>query len=77
MIRVTRLDGTEFVLNAELIELVEHTPDSVITLVNGNKFVVREPLAEIYERVLAYRRRIFAPDGVPVTEDHRVERSSG
>ena len=59
MIRVTRLDGSEFMLNAELIALVERTPDSVVTLVNGDKFVVREPLDEIRDRVLDYRRRIL------------------
>ena len=77
MILLTRLDGHEFALNADLIEHVEHTPDSVITLVNGDKFVVLEPLEEIRQRVLAYRREIFAPDLAPNVLDHATGRTSG
>ena len=57
MIYVTRLNGKQFVLNSELIELMESTPDSVITLTNGNKYVVAEPLAELIERITVHRRR--------------------
>jgi flagellar protein FlbD len=64
-------------LNAELIEHVEHTPDSIITLVNGDKYVVREPLDEIRARVLAYRREIFAPDLVPNALDRLTEQGIG
>jgi flagellar protein FlbD len=56
MIRVSRLDGTEFVVNAELIELIESTPDTVLSLTDGDKYVVREPLDEVVARVIAYRR---------------------
>ena len=58
MIRVSRLDGTMFVVNAEHVQQVERTPDTVITLVNGAKFIVREPVEEIVNRVISYRRRI-------------------
>lgn len=58
MIRVTRLNGQEMVLNADLIETVEGTPDTVISLTTGRKVLVREPPAEITRRVLAYRRRV-------------------
>ncbi len=60
MIRVSRLDGTEFVLNAELIELIEMTPDTVLTLTDETKFIVREPVDEVVARVIAYRRSAYA-----------------
>lgn len=63
MITVSRLDGSEFVINAELIQLVEHTPDTVLTLTTGEKFVVRESAADVLDRVIAYRRRVYAPGG--------------
>ncbi|MCS7310163.1 MAG: flagellar FlbD family protein [Armatimonadota bacterium] len=56
MIKVTRLDHSELVLNAELIETIEATPDTVITLTNGKKLVVSEGVDEIVRRVLEYRR---------------------
>ena len=58
MIKVTRLNGKEFVVNAELIQYVESTPDSVITLVNHEKLVVKEPLDEIIRRVVEYVRSL-------------------
>lgn len=61
MIKVSRLDGSELVVNAELIELIERTPDTVISLINGKKLVVREPLEEVVARAIAYRRQILAP----------------
>lgn len=58
MITVSRLDGTEFVVNSELIELVEMTPDTVLSLTTGRKLIVREPAQEVIDRVAAYRRSI-------------------
>jgi flagellar protein FlbD len=55
MIEVTRLNRTTFVLNAEWIETVEGTPDTVITMVNGKRFVVRESVGEIVSRVVTYK----------------------
>lgn len=69
VVRVTRLDGSEIVVNADLIETLEATPDTVVTLSTGRRFVVREPVEEVIERVIAYRRRLgsrAAPaDGPP------------
>ena len=56
MIRLTRLNGKPFVLNAELIETVDVTPDTILTLMNGKKIVVREGFEEVIERVVEYRR---------------------
>jgi len=59
VIYVTRLDGSELAVNAELIETVEQRPDTVISLTTGHKLVVQQPVAEIIERVIAYRRRVY------------------
>ena len=60
MIKLTRFktQDHEFVLNAELIETVEETPDTVITLMNGNKVLVEEGMDEIIRLVIEYRRSL-------------------
>lgn len=58
MIHVTRLNGTQFVVNAELIREVEATPDTVVTLTTGTKLLVRESVDEVVQAVLQYRRDI-------------------
>jgi flagellar protein FlbD len=63
---VSRLDGTEFVVNAELIELIEMTPDTVLSLTTGRKLIIREPAEEIIDRVVAFQRRIH-DFGAPFT----------
>lgn len=60
MINVTRLNGSNFVLNCELIETVEATPDTVITTTNGKKLVVAETVEEIVEKVIQYKGRILS-----------------
>ncbi|MCA8959264.1 MAG: flagellar FlbD family protein [Planctomycetes bacterium] len=64
MIRLTRLNGKEFLLNSELIKFMEETPDTVITLVNGERFLVTESADEVVDRVVEFgkRLRIFATD---------------
>lgn len=59
MIKVTRLDHSELVVNAELIETIEATPDTVITLTSGKKLVVSEDVEEIVRRVLEYRHHAY------------------
>jgi flagellar protein FlbD len=61
MIRLSRLNSKEFILNAEMIQFAEATPDTVITLSNGEKVVVKETVDQVIERVLEYRRglRLF------------------
>lgn len=58
MIRLTRLNGKVFVVNAELIEIMEETPDTVVTLNNGNRFVVSESVDEVIDRIVKYRKKI-------------------
>ena len=48
----------DFVLTAEIIETIEETPDTVVTLVNGKKLIVDEPMDEVVRRVMAYRRAL-------------------
>jgi len=57
MIRVTRFNGTQFVINCDLIETVESTPDTVITLVNGKKYIVNESVDDIINSVVEYKRK--------------------
>lgn len=60
MIRLTRLNGRPFVLNAELIKSVEETPDTMILLVNGEQLVVQEKMDEVVRRAIAYVRSVRA-----------------
>ena len=60
MIYVTRLNHTPMVLNSDLIEQIEMTPDTVISLTNGQKIMVLESSEELIERVVTYRRSIAA-----------------
>jgi flagellar protein FlbD len=60
MIEVTRLNGSSMMLNSDLIKTAEASPDTMITLVNGEKLIVREAPAEIVERMLAHRARLLA-----------------
>ena len=48
----------EFVLNAEIIETIEETPDTVVTLTNGKKFIVDESMDDIVRRVVKYKRAL-------------------
>jgi flagellar protein FlbD len=60
MINLTRLNGQAFVLNCDLIERVDATPDTVLTLVDGTKYVVTENLDEVVNRVRAFRSSVIA-----------------
>lgn len=60
MIELTRLNGVCFSLNPDLIEVIETTPDTVITLTTGRKIIVKESRQEIKKLVLSYRRNIYA-----------------
>ncbi len=61
MIEVTRLSGSTLVLNADLIERVEETPDTVITLTTGAIFLVKESADEVVEQVIEYKAKVFHP----------------
>jgi flagellar protein FlbD len=63
VIRMTRLDGTQFYVNAEFIQSVESTPDTHVVLLNGHSYVVRERDNDIVERILDYRRAAYGGGG--------------
>ena len=63
MIKLTKFNSEVnkkgvFILNAEVIETIEETPDTVGTLINGKKLIVDEPMDEVVRRVMAYRRAL-------------------
>ena len=60
MIEVTRLNGTQILVNADLIELVEETPDTVITFTTGRKIIVKESRQKVKNLVKLYRKEIFS-----------------
>ena len=60
MILLRRLDGTEFGVNADLIERLEITPDTVVTLVDGTKYVVADSVDEVIDRIISFRARILS-----------------
>jgi flagellar protein FlbD len=67
MIRLTRLNHLPLMLNSDLIEHIEVTPDTVITLTTGQILRVRESADEVVERIVDFRRRIADPDVPAVT----------
>lgn len=62
MIRVTRFNGTKIYLNAELIQSVEGTPDTVITLTNNTKVIVKERPEEVVKEIIIYKRLVHNPE---------------
>jgi flagellar protein FlbD len=60
MIEVTRLNGNPMLLNSDLVKTAEASPDTMLTLITGEKLIVRETCAEVLERVLDYRARLLA-----------------
>lgn len=63
MIKLTKLNGDEFVVNAELIRFVESRPDTYVTLTTDDRFIVRESVAEVVKRSLSYSRAVRVPAG--------------
>lgn len=59
MIHLHKLNGEEFVLNASHIELIDTTPNTVITLVNSKKYVVKESAEEVIRLTVAYKKEIY------------------
>lgn len=61
MIQLTRINLVGFYVNPDLIEHMETTPDTVISLTSGQKFVVVEAPEQVIERIVAFRRRVLGP----------------
>ena len=60
MIEITKLNGTRILINPDLIEIIESTPDTVISLTTGRKIIVKESIQEINNLVKSYRKEISA-----------------
>ena len=60
MIDVTRMNGKQFTVNSDLIETIEETPDTVLTLTTGKKIIVKESRQEVKNLVKLYRKEIFS-----------------
>lgn len=61
MIAVTRFNGTKFYLNADLIQTVESTPDTVVTLTNNVKVIIKESPEKVVDRIIAYQQQVHEP----------------
>ena len=72
MIQLTRLNNTRLAVNCDLIKYVEEAPDTVITLLNGEKLVVRETTGQVIERVREFRRSVLG--GVTGAASHTSDR---
>ncbi len=59
MIRLTRINGKEFILNCDLIRTIESTPDTVITLTHGDKLMVKEDIDTVIRLVVEFRKRLY------------------
>ena len=73
MIRLTRLNNAPIVVNADLIEHVDITPDTVIAMTTGQVFRVRETADEVIDRVVQFRRRVAEPGPVGEKRDPQSE----
>lgn len=70
MIQLTRLNNTPLTVNSDLIKFVEQAPDTVITLVTGEKIIVRENAQEVLDRVIQFRRSVL--QGIMLWWDNRA-----
>ncbi|MCC6445219.1 MAG: flagellar FlbD family protein [Armatimonadetes bacterium] len=78
MIKVTRFNTTHVLaVNADLIELVEASPDTMITLVNGKKLLVRETLDEVITKVVEYRKEVGPLIVRPLPEEDGLQEETG
>lgn len=59
MIQLTRINGTELLVNEQFIEIAEQTPDTVVTMQNGHRYLVKETIEEIIGKSADYRRESF------------------
>jgi flagellar protein FlbD len=77
MIKLTRLNQVPMILNSDLIEHIDSTPDTVVSLTSGQKFLVAESPEEVVDKVIQFRRSILHsdvlapfPDRAPVSATH-------
>ena len=63
MIKVTRLNDSVLIINADMIQSVQATPDTLITLTNNDKIMVKEALEEVSQRIVDYQRAVYSTPG--------------
>jgi flagellar protein FlbD len=61
VIALTRLNGHPVMVNSDLIESLEETPDTVVTLTSGNKLIVRDSMTDVQRKIVAFKRSIYGP----------------
>lgn len=61
MVKLSRINGAEVTVNAELIETIEATPDTIVSLSSGKKLMVVDSVDQVIEKVMAYRRALATP----------------
>lgn len=71
MIKLTRFDGSEVAVNAELVKFVEAAPDTIVTLTSDQKLLVLETVDEVIEKVIEYKRLAYG--SLPEIRDRREE----
>jgi flagellar protein FlbD len=77
MIKVTRLNHIPLILNSDLIEHIDVTPDTVIALSSGQKYMVLETAEEVVEKIIAFRKSLFGKELIcPFTTQPKIERGS-
>ncbi len=64
MVRLTKINKKEIYINADLMEFIESTPDTLITLTTGKKILVSESVDEVIKGIIEFRRRIMNPDNL-------------
>ena len=60
MIKLCKLNGTEIIVNAELIESIEAAPGTVLNLVTGNRLLVRDSVQQVVDKVVEYKKKVYA-----------------
>ena len=61
VIALTRLNGHPVMVNSDLIEQIEETPDTVVTLTSGNRLIVRDSMLDVQKKIVEFKRRIYGP----------------
>jgi flagellar protein FlbD len=72
MVYLTGLNGSQVLLNADLVEIILETPDCLITMTTGRKLMVRESMEEVRKKILEYRRKLgraYPVAAAPIDED--------
>lgn len=77
MIQLTRLNHVPLIVNCDLIEHVEVTPDTVVALTSGQKFLVLESAEEVVRKVIQFRSEILRESGCPFVREARVKQADG